>query len=112
VVVSSLEPRRRRFDHQEDFFAQNGSYWMKLSREAAISVVKQCQSRNEAVSIIEGGIWGNPGFQTRLDAIWHSHVEQRPTGELIKDNNMQALTFLANQMPEECDTVIISLFKD
>ncbi|MDF2077559.1 hypothetical protein P2Q70_23480 [Pseudomonas mendocina] len=43
---------------------------MRLSPEAAIGVCERAASEGVVVSRIEGGIWLNPGFESRLDCIW------------------------------------------
>ena len=111
-MVSEAKIRSERFEERDEFFEQNGSVWMKLTKEAAIAVVEQCEAENRAVSIVEGGIWQDPGFEARLDAIWHSGFDKKPVGQSLSENNAAALGFLAAEMPAECDTAIITVFKD
>lgn len=107
----SLADRINRFGDPGDFFAKQGRYWMKLTREAGASVVEKCSDKALAVSTIEGGIWHDPGFEARLDAIWHSELDSYPEDQKIAPNNAEALQFLRSDMPTECDTVIVSTFE-
>ena len=110
-MVTSTEDRRKIYSDPSEFFAKQGRYWMKLTRPVAVAVVKQCQDHSLAVSMVEGGIWHNPGFEARLDAIWHSEFDHMPTESAIYGNNAKAAAYLKSSMPSECDAAIISVFE-
>ncbi len=111
-MVSDLAERTRRFDDAGVFFLKRGSVWMKLTKDAAAVTIDQCTQKDIAVSIIEGGIWREPGFEARLDAIWHSDFDTKPELAAIESNNSKALAFIRNKLPTEIDTVIISTFEN
>ena len=82
---------------------------MKLTRAAASDVVENCSKRHVAVYIVEGGIWHSPGFEHRLDAIWHSEFNAKPENSLVETNNKEASSFI-NELSSNHDVVIISTF--
>lgn len=61
--------RQVRFEESAAFFSENGSGWMKLSKEAARDAVGQLLADGKAISGIEAGIWHHPGFEARIDGI-------------------------------------------
>ena len=83
---------------------------MKLTKGAAADAIGECTRRHIAVSIIEGGIWREPGFEARLDAIWHSDLAAKPERVAVAQNNGDALAYIRNELPPESDTLIISTF--
>ena len=85
----------------------SGAGWMKLTLPAAKSVIQQCTDQLVAVSGIEGGIWHNPGFEARLDAIWKCKMGGDPDDQELKFNNSEAERFLSD-FEVAYDTAIIS----
>ncbi|MEL7687686.1 hypothetical protein AAG596_09435 [Citromicrobium bathyomarinum] len=83
---------------------------MKLTKGAAADTIGECTKKRIAVSAIEGGIWAEPGFEARLDAIWHSEFDAKPERAAVERNNAEALAFIRNILPAENDTLIISTF--
>ena len=108
-MVISVQDRTTLFENAEAFFAKSGSPWMKLPRAIASEVIEGCSKRQVAVSIVEGGIWHSPGFEHRLDAIWHSEFDVKPGDSLVEKNNNEALSFI-KQLPSNHDVAIISTF--
>lgn len=80
---------------------------MKLALQASLDVANRCTKEGIAISIVEGGIWHNPGFEARLDAIWHSKFDVMP--EKVAANNEDAIQFIRD-FDDAYDTAIISTF--
>ena len=101
--------RTVRFDEAEALFADAGSAWMKLTRQAAAEAISRCSAKGIAVSIVEAGIWHEPGFEARLDGVWHSEFDAMSDVKCIDENNSRALQFIGG-LPQAYDTAIISTF--
>ncbi len=50
---------------------------MKLNKEAAQEVLVRLRKERKRVSMIEAGIWHNPGFEARLDGILSEDTKER-----------------------------------
>ncbi|MEL1249449.1 hypothetical protein [Aurantiacibacter gilvus] len=101
--------RTVRFDKADALFADAGSAWMMLTRPAAAEAISCCSAKGIAVSIVEAGIWHEPGFEARLDGIWHSEFDAKSDVDCIDENNSRALQFIVG-LPQAYDTAIISTF--
>ena len=82
---------------------------MKLAKPAACEVIATCSKRGIGISIVEGGIWHEPGFEARLDAIWHSEFDRAEAVADVTANNLLARRFV-DELPGKYDTAIISTF--
>ena len=90
-----------------DFFELNGNINMRLSREAAIDVCKEATKRGIVIWRWEGGIWHNPEFEARIDAIWDG-PDWLKNIESIEENNQLAITCLEEEQ-EEYGAFLITL---
>lgn len=91
-----MTDRSRLYKSPDDFFGLDGSVVMRLSPEAAIGVCERAASEGVVVSRIEGGIWLNPGFESRLDCIWDG-ADPPLTQASAHTNNLLALEFIQTQ---------------
>ncbi len=101
-----LDERRKRFDSAGAFFDLAGSGWMKLSRDAAIRVIRVLGRNRIKMSMIEAGKWHNPGFEARLDAIVTDNSRNK-SGILER----AAFDFF-EELDDKYDTVIITCWND
>jgi hypothetical protein len=98
--------RSVRYETAADFFELDGDAVMKLHTSAAINVCKQALPKKYVISMIEGGIWQNPGFQSSLSAIW----ERDPLGHDYQMANERAIEFIKYIASlENVNTFIITL---
>ena len=89
-----------------DFFNLGGDSIMKLTKLAAIDVCESASKKNCCISMIEGGYWKEPSFQSNLDAIWN--CEEKVVD--IKETNQKAITFINNISESEgVDVFILTL---
>jgi hypothetical protein len=91
-----MTDRSRLCKSPDDFFGLNGSVVMRLSPDAAIGVCERAASERVVISRIEGGIWLNPGFESRLDCIWDG-ADPPLAQEAAHTNNLLALDFIKSQ---------------
>lgn len=66
---------------------------MRLTAQAAKEVCLRAASRGLVVSRIEGGIWQNPGFMSRLDCIWDGKAPPI-TAEDAHKSNLRAADYI------------------
>jgi hypothetical protein len=88
--------RSRVYTSEHDFYELHGSVSMKLSPAAAMDVCRSAASRGLVVTRVEGGIWRNPGFESRLDCIWDG-VDPPVDLERASVNNVAAAMFVATK---------------
>jgi hypothetical protein len=98
--------RSRLYTRGDDFYELNGSVSMRLSAGAAIEVCRSAASHGLVVARVEGGIWRNPGFESRLDCIWDG-VDPPVDLERTSINNAAAAEFVAS-MGETHDVFILT----
>ena len=91
-----MTDRSRLYESPDEFFVLDGSVVMRLSPEAAIGVCERAASEGIVVSRIEGGIWLNPGFESRLDCIWDGSPPPL-TQTAAHTNNLLAVGFIQAQ---------------
>lgn len=100
-----INKRTMRFDDPEAFFREEGGGWMKLSKKAAMVVIDRILKSGGTIWGIEGGIWHNPGFEARIDAItkynYKLSLEHEESDNILRD-------YFAN-CPENYDTFIITI---
>ena len=85
--------RNRLYDAARYFFDAAEPSAMYLSSDAAIAVCEEASSRGFVVSRIEGGVWRNPGFESRLDCIWDG-ADPPINVSNAEGNNAQAIDFI------------------
>lgn len=95
-IVNMKKNRGKLFENAEDFFLHEGNYVMKLTPQAAIDVCNQLLQRGEMVVKIEGGIWHNPGFESRVDCIWDG-IDPPISAAEAAPNNDRAAEFIAEE---------------
>lgn len=88
--------RGKRYEQASDFFSLNGSVTMRLSPDAAIEVCGSAAAHGLVVARIEGGIWLNPGFESRLDCIWDGADPPLDTAA-AHANNVLAIQFIESK---------------
>lgn len=84
------------------FFSLNGNAVMKLEVDAAIQLCDLALDFDCMIARVEGGIWHNPGFESRLDCIWdRSHIlDEQPekanksAKEFIKEESSEHNAFI------------------
>lgn len=85
-----------------DFFRSEDRNRIHLSASAALEVSERAAENGLRILGIEGGKWGNPGFEARLDSLWSGR-----TGDLdeagIRDDNRLAAEFIRQQSSREDD---------
>lgn len=91
-----------------DFFILGGDVNMRLSRETAIELCESAIDYDILIWKIEGGIFHNPKFEARLDAIWDGVDPPISKEEAIENNNF-AVKFLINYMPVECNACLLTI---
>lgn len=96
----------RLYDDAEDFFSLNGSVSMRLTPEAAVEVCLSSAGQGLVVACLEGGVWQNPGFMSRLDCIWDG-AEPPISAEAAQENNYKAAAFV-KKMSGEHDVFILT----
>ena len=84
------------YESPSDFFELKGSVTMQLSPAAAIEVCRMAAAHRLVVARIEGGIWLNPGFESRLDCIWDGADPPLDTAA-AHANNLLAIQFIENK---------------
>lgn len=62
--------RQKLYGSADAFFSLEGTVLMKLTPQAAIAVCEAAAAKGLIVVRVEGGVWHNPGFESRLDCIW------------------------------------------
>lgn len=97
--------RSIRYENGEQFFKLNGHAIMPLSVVAAIHVCQIAYSKGYIVSRVEGGIWHDPGFESRLDCIWDRNhkLDNKP-----EKANKEAERFISGES-EKHDVFIITV---
>lgn len=92
----------------DDFF--NGDFLEhdRLSRAAAYNVALKAIDRLALISMIEGGIWQDPGFMPRISCIWTSLQDCNSPVEHGRKSNTDAANFIA-QADMEIDTFILTI---
>lgn len=88
--------RARRYENASDFFDLRGSVAMRLSPDAAIEVCRDAAHRGFVIVRVEGGIWLNPGFESRLDCIWDG-VDPPLDTAAAHANNLLAAQFIESR---------------
>lgn len=88
--------RGKLYRDSEDFFRLGGSVTMRLTRAAACEVCEQAAAKGILVARIEGGVWQDPGFESRLDAIWDG-ADPPISTEDAHQNNLAARAFVEKQ---------------
>jgi hypothetical protein len=74
----------------DDFFNSVGSAVMRLTPLAAIAVCRDAANHGLVIARVEGGIWHNPGFESRLDCIWDGADPPISVDDAIKNNEIAA----------------------
>lgn len=98
--------RTKRYESSIDFFDLDGDAVMKLSRECAEKVCAEATEKGLSISIVEGGFWDAPKFQSCLDAIWNNTKSDADRAE----TNQKALRFIEEVSKNlSVDTFIITL---
>ena len=98
--------RGKIYDNASDFFTLAGDSIMKLTKLAAIDICESASKKNYCVSMIEGGYWKEPSFQSNLDAIWNCDEQVID----IEATNQKAITFINNISESEgVDAFILTL---
>lgn len=87
----------------EGYFWSHTTKTVFLTADAASAVCASATRYGRLVWRIEGGIWRNPGFEARLDAIWDSKPDLT-----IGSNNRLAIRMIADDN-EGCDAFVITL---
>lgn len=95
------------YDRPLDFFELGGSGTIQMSRECARQVCLLAQAHRQVVLCIEGGIWHNPGFEARLDAIWDRDKFATYSKDDVQKTNEQAAESVGfdNKL---CDAFIVT----
>ena len=88
--------RTHLYDSPDDFFSLMGSVSMRLSPKAAVAVCERAAPQGLIVARIEGGIWLDPGFESRLDCIWDGADPPLSQSE-AHANNLKAAEFIQEQ---------------
>ena len=91
-----MTDRSHLYESPNDFFDLQGSVVMRLSPQAAIGVCARAAAEGLVVARIEGGIWLNPGFESRLDCIWDG-ADPPLTEAAAHTNNLLAAKFIQDQ---------------
>lgn len=105
--MKSVERNKLYFDTSK-YFELDGSGIMKLTPDAAVGVCEECTTRGVTVSVIEGGLWHNPGFEARLDCIWQG-LYKEPDRQRVVVNNLKAIEFINdNKVVHDVFVVTIS----
>ncbi|RVU35518.1 colicin immunity protein [Rheinheimera riviphila] len=92
------------------FFELNGNNLMKLTPDAAIELCKCLVEKDVVVVCVEGGIWHNPGFESRLDAIWTGKKPPVSRTDLANNNNNAIKSIMEDR--EICNAFIISTLRN
>lgn len=82
------------YDNAVEFLNQPGVSLIMLTRSAAQDVCALALGSGLMISRIEGGIWRNPGFESRLDCIWDG-LDPPASTEQARMNNEKARAFVA-----------------
>jgi hypothetical protein len=69
---------------------------MRLAPAAAMEVRARSAERGFAVARIEGGLWREPFFESRLDCIWDGAAPPLSREE-AHANNLEALAYIQSQ---------------
>lgn len=88
--------KARRYTNSNDFFTFGGSVSMRLTSMAAKEVCLKAADHGLVVARIEGGIWHNPGFGSRLDCIWDG-MSPPLNSEEARQNNICAAEFIVSE---------------
>lgn len=94
------------YDNPNLFFDLNGNNLMKLTPDAAIALCECLAEKNIAVACVEGGIWRNPGFESRLDAIWTGRKPPLAPSDLELNNSRAINSIMEDRL--ECNVFIVS----
>ncbi len=79
-----------------DFFAEPKRNGFRLSAKAAIEICEAAASEGFLILGVEGGLWHDPGFGSRLDSIW-GKVGLPVTSEEAKNLNKEAASFIEKE---------------
>lgn len=85
--------RNEMYSDAQEYFELDGSGIMKLTPDAAVSVCNESTKIGATVSIVEGGLWHSPGFEARLDCIWHGLYKEMDK-QKVMENNLKAVEFI------------------
>jgi hypothetical protein len=96
------------YDEPNTFFEIDGVTSMQLTGQAAQDVCRMALKFGLLINRIEGGIWRNPSFESRLDCIWDG-VDPPVSVELAQDNNRKAQEFVRSAAPFHTSYIITAV---
>ena len=84
------------YDSADEFFKLEGNVNMRLTPEAAIEVCAMARKKGFYVGRLEGGVFHDPGFEARIDAIWD--CKNYLQDDRIYENNILAIEDLIEEI--------------
>lgn len=84
--------------HEEkpNFFTEPGRNGYRLSPAVAIEVCEDATKEGFLILGVEGGLWHNPGFGSRLDSLW-GKTDLPVTSEEAESLNKEAARFIEKE---------------
>ena len=78
------------FEDHREFIHRNDRNSLILTSKAAEEACRQASIFGLSIAKVEGGLWHNPGFESRIDAIWETRNYPASLDEVRKLNALAA----------------------
>ncbi len=73
---------------------------MLLTPNAAIQACRKASEMGWIIARVEGGVWQNPGFMSRIDCIWDGS-DPPATPKSAHENNLAAARFIEQSVDNQ-----------
>jgi hypothetical protein len=97
------------YSSSRNFYELGGNHVMFLTPEAALEVCRTAGAMNLIAVSVEGGIWHNPGFESRHDCILGTTAEAIRRLPNVFSMNELAAEFISEEAKLGHDVFILSL---
>jgi hypothetical protein len=106
-----LHDKTLTYEQAQDFFDLGAISTIRLTRQAAIDVCRECNRRGWLAGRIEGGFHHPPHFfEARLDGIWDG-LDPPASPAQIEQNNAAACDFI-RQLPAAFSIFLVTVLGD